>query len=113
MNSQYLGRALMHRRNSADAHRAYVRDGRDLGLLPFWLLSRASPEFGRSFAHAVTDVGRHRAAPTALPQTDVQASKIQRSRIWRGTVLYLAIRSAQVLLLPVLSPTTPGDWKGY
>src|SRR5260370_11142869 len=56
MNPQYLGRALMHRRNSADAHRAYVRDGRDLGLLPFWLLSRASPEFGRSFAHAVADL---------------------------------------------------------
>jgi hypothetical protein len=56
MNSQYLYRALMHRRNSADAHRADVRDGRDLGLVPFWLASRASPEFGRSFAHAVADV---------------------------------------------------------
>ena len=25
-------------------------------MLPFWLASRASPEFGRSFAHAVADV---------------------------------------------------------
>jgi hypothetical protein len=57
-----------------------------------------------------------RAAPCRADGTasnNVQASKIQRSRSRRGTVLYLAIRSAHVLLLPVLSPTTPSDWKGY
>src|SRR5580693_4751586 len=51
MNSQYLYRALMHRRNSADAHRADVRDGRDLGLVPFWLAARASPRI-RSLGRA-------------------------------------------------------------
>jgi hypothetical protein len=52
-------------------------------------------------------------SPTALPQTHVQTSKIQRSRALRGTVLYLAIRSAHVILLPALSSITPGAWKRH